>query len=204
MCAYLISTCLYQGGIFPCVPWTCSLSRDFSMSILQTRCEMYWKVVIVGWSVEYTHETFPQPNFVSCLVEPVDPVIGVWGSPYRNSFFWIFFFAHIFGMMGEYFGKWKIQKILTPYGVSTQTFFQNSWFFSNISYKTDLVVRLSAARSVYEEHYRKLWRHDIRLKEIFWIISFHWPISKTYSNFDRKTSIITDLEKMILIRKKSR
>ena len=95
MCAYFISIDLYQGEVSSRVPWTCSFWRDFSISILQTRCEMYWKVVIVGWSVEYTHDTFPRRNFVSCLVEPVDPVIGVWESPYRNSFFWIFFRPYI-------------------------------------------------------------------------------------------------------------
>ena len=135
MCAYLICIDLYQREVSFRVPWTCSLLRDFRMSILQTRCEMYWKVVIVGWSVEYTHETFPRRNFVSCLVEPVDPVIGVWESPYRNSFFWIFFSPIYLGWWGDIFGSEESKKFWPHMGFSSKLFFQNSSIFSNNSYR---------------------------------------------------------------------
>ena len=46
-----------------------------------------------------------------------------------------FFFASLFRMMGEVFWKWKFLKIMTPKGFWPKLFFQNSCFFSNISYR---------------------------------------------------------------------
>ena len=45
-----------------------------------------------------------------------------------------FFFAHHFWLVGGCFWKWKFWKILTPYWIFNQTFFQNSSTFSNKSH----------------------------------------------------------------------
>ena len=49
--------------------------------------------------------------------------------------FWKFFFSSYFRMTTKDFWNWKIQKIMTPKGFSSKLFFQNSCFFSNISYR---------------------------------------------------------------------
>ena len=87
--------------------------------------------------------------------------------------FWKFFFSSYFRMTTKDFWNWKIQKIMTPKGFSSKLFFQNSCFFSNISYRRchrgpfiglkeciwDLLLKIvNFTRSILSG--KHLWGHD--------------------------------------------